>query len=217
MFDDYSEYDCETTETTANEAKMSGKLHTIKENRFTTWLGNTVYKMIGWKVEGHIPESVRKAVIIVAPHTSNWDFPVGLFASFALGLSGHWVGKHTLFRWPFGGLMRWLGGIPINRRKSKNFVSQAADYFKQYENFRLVIAPEGTRRKTTKWKSGFYHIAKEATVPIVCAFIDFRRKVSGIGPIIMPSGDLQKDFEKIRDFYLTVGAKRPENRGEISL
>ena len=190
---------------------MTMELRTYKPNKFTYFLGKTVYKLIGWRIEGNMPADLRKAVVIVAPHTSNWDFPVGLFASFYLNLSGYWVGKHTLFRWPMGILMRRLGGVPINRSASKNFVKQIAEYFKKYDDFRLIIAPEGTRKKAERWKTGFYHIAREASVPIVCAYIDFKRKVSGIGPIIQPTGDIQKDFELIREFYATIGAKIPEN------
>ncbi len=186
-------------------------------NKFVSWLGKTVLKITGWRVEGRVPADIPKSVMIVAPHTSNWDFPIGLMASFALELKGYWVGKHTLFRRPFGGLMRWLGGIPIDRGSSKNFVEQAADYFRERENFILVLAPEGTRKRVDEWKTGFYYIARAAGVPIICAFLDYNRKVAGIGPAIFPTGDIRADMQKIREFYRGIGAKRPENVGDMGV
>ncbi len=190
-------------------------LKRFDNNRFTIWLGRVVYKMIGWQVEGSVPESVPKSVMIVAHHTSNWDFPIGLFGSFALNIKPFWIGKHSLFNWPMGRLMRWLGGIPIDRRHSKDFVKHAIQLLNDHEKLMLVIAPEGTRKRVDQWKSGFYYIANGASVPIICAFIDYKRKVTGIGPIIMPTGDIQADLQKIRAFYQTITAKKPENVGEM--
>ena len=193
------------------------RLRKLKINRFVYWLSKAVLRIIGWRIEGQMPENIDKAVVIVAPHTSNWDFPLGLCASFVLRLNGHWVGKHTLFRKPFGGIMRWLGGISINRGASKNFVEQAADYFQEHDPFFLVIAPEGTRKKVDSWKSGFYHIARTASVPIICAYIDFKRRVSGIGPVIIPTDDLQEDIRRIREFYETIGPCNTENFGVVKI
>lgn len=190
-------------------------LKRFDNNKFTIWLGRMVYKMIGWQVEGSVPESVPKSVMIVAHHTSNWDFPLGLFASFLLRIKPFWIGKHTLFHWPLGRLMRWLGGIPIDRRASKDFVNHTIQLFNEHEKLMIVITPEGTRKRRDQWKSGFYHIANGASVPIICAFIDYKRKVTGIGPMIMPSGDIQADMKKIRAFYQTITAKKPENVGEM--
>lgn len=185
-------------------------------NRFFHWLGKTAYKLTGWRTEGKPPE-IPKAVVIVAHHTSNWDFLVGLMASFIWKFSPFWLGKHTLFRWPLGGLLRRLGGIPVDRRASRNLVEQVTRIFQSRERFWLTIAPEGTRQKAQKWKSGFYHIARSAGVPIICAFLDYKRKVAGIGPIIFPGEDLAADMQKIREFYNTVTGKYPERAGVVDI
>ena len=175
--------------------------------------------LVGWSVEGDLPDA-PKFVIVVAPHTSNWDVPVGLLCAYALGLLFPWpygfMVKAPVFRWPLvGPLVRWLGGIPIDRRAPNNVVDQMADAFQQHERLMLAITPEGTRKKTTYWKSGFYHIALKARVPIVLAYLDYGRKVSGLGPTIWPSGDADADLELIRDFYAGVTAKFPHQFGEV--
>jgi 1-acyl-sn-glycerol-3-phosphate acyltransferase len=137
-------------------------------------------RLSGWRVEGRIPED-GKAVVIAAPHTSNWDLPLMLAVSYVLGIRPAWLGKVELFRWPFGGLMRWLGGLPVDRRVRQNLVQQAVARLDAVERLYLVIPPSGTRSRATHWKSGFYHIACGARVPIVCAFLDYRRGVGASG------------------------------------
>jgi 1-acyl-sn-glycerol-3-phosphate acyltransferase len=176
--------------------------------------------LVGWSVEGDLPD-VPQFVLVVAPHTSNWDVPVGLLCAYALGLLFPWpygvMVKAPVFRWPLvGPLMRWLGGIPIDRSAPNNVVDQMADAFQQHERLMLAITPEGTRKKTPYWKSGFYHIALKARVPIVLAYLDYARRVGGLGPTIWPSGDADADLELIRDFYAGVTAKFPDQVGEIS-
>jgi 1-acyl-sn-glycerol-3-phosphate acyltransferase len=168
-------------------------------------------KIIGWRKVGNLPD-IPQYVIIVAPHTSNWDFPIGLAFAFALKIRGYWLGKDSLFRWPFRGFFRWLGGIPIDRSRSSDVVAQMVQVFKERAKLTMVVAPEGTRKKVTYWKSGFYHIARGANVPIVLAFLDYLRKAGGIGPVLNLSGDIEADMESIRAFYSTVKGKYPEKQ-----
>ncbi len=193
------------------------QLHLKRGNvsRPIEWFGKLMLKISGWKLEGSL-DDLRKAVIIVAHHTSNWDFWHGLMASFVWRMKPFWMGKESLFRPPMGKLLKWLGGIPIDRSGAYNVVEQAARAFQQAEELLLVVTPEGTRKKVTKWKTGFYYIAKEAGVPILCAFIDYKRKVVGLGPLIYPGEDMKADWEKIKAFYQSVTAKYPENVGEIA-
>jgi 1-acyl-sn-glycerol-3-phosphate acyltransferase len=166
-------------------------------------------KAFGWQFEGRLPD-VNKLVVIAAPHTSNWDLPVLLSLAFALKAKACWLGKHTLFRWPFGSLFKWMGGIPVYRSASRNAVAQAVEMFRNSEKLILTIPPEGTRSKVSHWKTGFYYIALGAEVPISLGFIDYKRKVAGVGPTIYPTGNIEADMEVIRNFYANVTAKYPD-------
>jgi 1-acyl-sn-glycerol-3-phosphate acyltransferase len=166
---------------------------------------------IGWTVRNDVPDDVDKYVIIAAPHTSNWDFPITLAIAATIDMQFYWVGKHTLFRWPFGGLMRKLGGISIDRRKSQNFVEQIAEAFEEADALALGLAPEGTRSKADHWKSGFYYIAREAGVPIVSGFLDYGRKEGGLGPMVDSSQPIEAVMEKLRTFYADKIGKRHQN------
>ncbi len=146
-------------------------------------------KLAGWKVHGALAAEAQKSVFIAAPHTSNWDLPYTLMVAFVLRLNIYWMGKASIFRFPFGPLMRWLGGIPVDRSKSNNLVAASAQAIAQAsEALQLIVPPEGTRSKTRYWKTGFYHIAVAAQVPIVMAYMDYSRKISGLGPVFYPSG-----------------------------
>lgn len=164
-------------------------------------LSRFTLKMLGWKITGEIPRDLKKCVVVGAPHTTNWDLPFGLMFGFSLDLSFHWVGKHTIFSFPFGGVMKWLGGVPINRKTSKNMVTATVEKFTELDELHLVIAPEGTRSKVKEWKSGFYHIAYNAQVPIVLAYIDYNNRLGGVGKIFYPTGDYEKDLKEILAFY----------------
>ncbi len=181
-------------------------------------IANLLLKLIGWRVQGCLP-NVPKLVLIVAPHTSNWDFLIGLVCAYALGLLSTWpygvMAKSSLFKGWFGKLMRWIGGVPIDRSSPQNLVGQMVDIFKQRERLMLVITPEGTRKLTGYWKSGFYHIAVGAGVPIVLAYLDYKSKTGGIGPTLHPSGNLETDAPVIQEFYAHVTAKHPRKTGEI--
>ena len=189
---------------------MSNSGLPIRKNPFTQFIGSAVLKLMGWKVVGPFPD-LPKAVVIAAPHTSNWDFIVGIAAKFALQLHIHWLGKHTLFRKPFGPYFRWLGGTPIERSTSKGVVDQVVEAFKNQQQFLLGLSPEGTRKKVDRWKSGFYHMAKGAEVPIVPIAFDYSRKEIVIGEPLFPSDSMENDFRKMEDFYSDKEGKIPQN------
>ena len=152
---------------------------------------------------------IPKFVLVGAPHTSNWDLPFTLLMAFAFRARIHWMGKKAIFRRPFKGFLQWLGGIPVKRSQSSNLVKQSIQQFQQNEQLILTIAPAGTRSRVIRWKSGFYHIACGADVPIVLGFLDYRRKVGGIGPLVYPTGNITADMETIRSFYDGVTGKNP--------
>jgi 1-acyl-sn-glycerol-3-phosphate acyltransferase len=169
-------------------------------------------RMNGWTVEGSLPVEARKCVLIAAPHTSNWDLPYTLMVAFVLHLNIYWMGKHSLFAFPFGPVMRWLGGIAVDRSRNTNLVSASAMALKAADGpVQLVVPPEGTRGRTTHWKTGFYYIALEAGVPIVLAYMDYARKVSGLGPVFVPTGDIDADMAEIKRFYAGVKGRRPQH------
>ena len=180
--------------------------------RFAAAVGRFMMGIRGWRVEGGIPD-VPKMVLIVAPHTSNWDFLTGLWVKLALRMGARFVGKHTLFRGPFGVFMRWLGGVPVDRSAAAGFVEDTTRVMREAERMTLVIAPEGTRKRTDRWKSGFYRIAMATGVPILLAGFDYPRKVIFFGPLIQPTGDYEKDLAVIQSHFRADMALKPENYG----
>lgn len=173
------------------------------------WLSAALLRVRGWKIEGQFPD-LPKYVMIAAPHTTNWDFPIALGTCFALRNKIYWMGKHSLFKGPMGPLMRWLGGISVNRSRSNSLVQQVIDAYREADRLVVVIPPEGTRKKVTEWKTGFYHIAVGAGVPVVLAYVDFPNKRVGVGPTFYPSGDLDADMREIRAFYQGFRGKHPD-------
>jgi 1-acyl-sn-glycerol-3-phosphate acyltransferase len=173
-------------------------------------------RAFGWKIEDRVPD-VEKAVIVAAPHTSNWDLPFGLAVAWHLGLRLQWVGKHTLFKPPFGWFMRALGGIPVDRRASRGTVEALVTAMNEREKLMLAVAAAGTRRHAARWKTGFYWAAVGAKVPIVLGYLDYATKRGGLGKAFVPTGDLHRDFQAIREFYAPMRGKHPERQGEISL
>ncbi len=167
-------------------------------------------RLSGWQVVGAPPAGLQKYVLIGAPHTSNWDFVLMLAAVFDRQLSVRWMGKDALFRGPLGPLMRWLGGIAIDRSKANNLVSQMVGTYRQSPALVITIPPEGTRRKVERWKTGFYWIAHGAGVPIVLGYADFGRKVVGFGPVFEPTGDIEADLPAIQAFYRDKQARYTE-------
>jgi 1-acyl-sn-glycerol-3-phosphate acyltransferase len=166
----------------------------------TETLGRALLATLGWRVTGAFPNA-PKMVLIGAPHTSNWDFVVGLAAAFTIRLGFSWVGKHLLFRPPVHWFLRWLGGIPVDRTASHGFVQQMVDEFDRRSQFLLAIAPEGTRKAVERWKTGFYHIAAGAGVPIVLVTFDKARRAVHVGPTVTPTGDLDADMGRILSVY----------------
>jgi 1-acyl-sn-glycerol-3-phosphate acyltransferase len=155
--------------------------------------------LLGWRIEGVLPD-VPKLVLIAAPHTSNWDFVVGLLAKFAVGIDAAWLGKHTLFRAPFGFLFRRWGGIPVNRDASQDMVAQVVRLFAERPKLILGLAPEGTRRKVSRWRTGFWHMAHGARVPILPIMFDWSRKAIRVAPLIH-TREMEGDLAAIRALY----------------
>lgn len=165
----------------------------------------------GWQV-GPLPD-VPKAVIIAAPHSSNWDGLIGVVAAFGIGLRINWMGKHQLFRWPLAPIMRAFGGIATVRDSAHGVVDQFAEKMQDADRMWLVLAPEGTRKKVAKWRTGFWHIASRAGVPIIPGFLHYPEKKIGFGPPMMPSGNMEADLEKLYDFYRPFRGKN----GKVAL
>jgi len=169
-------------------------------------ISRLLLKWWGWSIPAHV-SLPSKYVMIVIPHTSNWDFMVGVLARSALNLKISFIGKHSLFRPPLGWLFRWLGGVPVDRSRRNKMVDQIARIYKQREQFAVCLAPEGTRSKVTQLKSGFYYIALEAQVPIIMVKFDWSKKVIGFAPPFLPTGDKAADFQKINEYYKGVKGK----------
>lgn len=168
------------------------------------------WAMGGWKIEGELPKDIHKYVIAVAHHTSNWDFPLGVAFKFVTRIEIRYFAKHSLFFWPLGVVMRTFGGLPIERTKSGNRVQQMADQITASDHFILAIAPEGTRSKVQRWKTGFYHIAKTAGVPIIPIAFNYRDKVVAVGEPMMPSDDMKQDLLSLHHFFADRPGKFPE-------
>jgi 1-acyl-sn-glycerol-3-phosphate acyltransferase len=180
------------------------------------WIGRLLLGIMGWKVEGEVPPG-SKFILIGAPHTSNWDFPIGLATIYVFRMRVTWVGKDTLFKWPFGWFMRWLGGIGVDRGHPAGVADHLANSIKDADSMVLVITPSGTRGKREYWKSGFYRIALAANVPLLCGALDYKSKTAHIGLSFKPSGDLKNDMDRIRDYYREMSAAYPENSTPIRL
>jgi 1-acyl-sn-glycerol-3-phosphate acyltransferase len=160
----------------------------------------------GWRLEGELP-NVPKLVLIVAPHSSWWDGIWGLLFKVALGTNITFMAKRELFRWPLGGLLRRMGGVPIQRSAAHDVVEQMVERFHARERLWLGIEPEGTRKAVKKWKSGFWHIARQAGVPILPGYFDYPRKVIGLGPLFTPGDDRDADIAALRAFYAPYKGK----------
>lgn len=167
--------------------------------------GRIALRLMGWHIQGEFPD-VPRVMAIVAPHTTNWDFIVGVAAKFGLGLDVSWLGKHTLFKPPMGPLFRWLGGIPVDRTASHDVVTQTIQAFNEHERLVIVITPEGTRKKVERWRTGFYHIAFGAHVPILAIVFDWKRRIIHIGPTFTPTGDVSRDLPEIQSLFARAEA-----------
>lgn len=180
--------------------------------RLVKWVILKWYGWSGWDAQGQLPPD-RKMVLVGASHTSNWDFLVFLGTIEALGRHVGFVGKNSLFKWPMGNFMRSLGGIPVDRSKRQDLTAQVVEQFRERDELLLVIAAEGTRSYTEKWRTGFYQIALQAKVPIVCVGPDYPRKRGIIGPVIHPTGDYDRDMKPAFAFFRRLHPKNPDRAG----
>jgi 1-acyl-sn-glycerol-3-phosphate acyltransferase len=179
--------------------------------KFIPWLFHLIFFRLGpWKCDMRLPDGLRKAVILAVPHTANRDFPVGVGASYTMTGRYGFLGKKELFDGPFGWVFRAVGGIPVDRSSSHNMVDQVATFMNAQDEFFLVMAPEGTRKRTERWKTGFYQIAKKLKVPIVLGYMDFKEKKVGLERVLYPTWDEDRDFAEIEAFYGTITACYPE-------
>jgi 1-acyl-sn-glycerol-3-phosphate acyltransferase len=186
--------------------------HTIFDtpvvNTLLRWLSIAFLRLTGWSVVGKLPANAAKSVLIAAPHTSNWDLPYTLMVCFALRLNVYWMGKASIFKPPFRGVMMWLGGISVDRSQSNNLVLDSSQaIIKATGPLQLIVPPEGTRSGTRYWKTGFYYIAAGAGVPIVMAYLDYEKKVGGLGPVFQTTGDIEADMLAIKAFYAVIKGK----------
>lgn len=176
-------------------------------------LARRLLGLAGWRVEGEFPDS-PKFVLVVAPHTSNWDFVIGILAMFAVGLRASWLGKHSVFRFPLTPVFRWLGGEPVDRSAPHGTVGTAIDHFRTRPQWVLALSPEGTRRRVDRWKTGFYRIAVGAGVPIVPVTMDYGTRVVGIGSAVVPGSNEAADLEELRARFRKEMARYPAKFAE---
>jgi len=176
------------------------------------WLSKFLYyKVLGWKISGFTDfNSIKKAVIIGAPHTHWYDFPIALLVRSVLGVKTNFIGKKGLFKWPYGWFFRALGGAPVERKSNENQVEAIARLFSEKEEFKMALAPEGTRKKVEEWRTGFYYISKAANVPIIMFTLDFKNKQNHFSEPFYPTDNKEADFNFIKEFYKGVVGKIPE-------
>lgn len=172
-------------------------------------IAHVLLKILGWKKIGELPR-IPKYVIILAPHTSNWDVFYGVLLAYSLRADAYFMAKHQMFRFPFGPIVRWLGALSIDRSKSSNTVQSIISLYDTYSNFVIALAPEGTRKKVDKWKTGFYNIAMGANIPIVMTYLNYKTKSGGVGGVLYPTGDLEADFLKMKKVYKNAYGYYPE-------
>lgn len=169
-----------------------------------------ILKLLGWQIDVNLPPETQKAVMLVAPHTSNLDFFIGRLVFNVVDLRAKFLIKKEAFKFPFGKLLTSMGGIPVDRGRHGNLVQDLARQFQETDRLMLVVTPEGSRKYRKYWKKGFYFIAREAQVPIAMGFVDYKHKKAGINGQLVPTGDIYKDFEMLKDFYKNLNARFPE-------
>lgn len=167
-------------------------------------------KVMGWKIEGSFDPAIKKAVVIVVPHTSWHDFYIGVFTRRLLGVQINYIAKKELFQWPFGWYFKWMGGAPLDRTSGQNNVEAIAQIFKEHDEFRLAMSPEGTRKKVLVWKTGYYYIAMAANVPIICVGFDYATKKVIINKPFYPTGNIDEDTIILRSFFKGIVGKKKE-------
>lgn len=181
------------------------------------FLSHIIMKLAGWKVSGKYPKDLPKSVMIAAPHTSNWDLLYARAAFFVMDVPVRFTIKKEAMAFPMGPILKWMGAIPIDRQKKSvnlgkksSVVDAMIELFNEREKLVILITPEGTRNYVPKWKTGFYHVALGANVPILLGYLDYKNKDAGVGPPIYPSGNVEEDMAKIMDFYRGITAKYPD-------
>ena len=182
---------------------------------FAYLLGRLVLKIAGWQIAGEAPKT-KNCVIIAAPHTSNWDLILLLAAAYSFRISINYMIKSSVFWWPLGLVLKYLGAIPVDRSKSNNLVKQMVEEIQAGDGINLVVPPSGTRSYTEYWKSGFYHIAKRTEIQLVCGYLDYSKKEAGLGATFMPT-ELTSDMDRLRSFYGPIVARHPEMKSRIKL
>jgi 1-acyl-sn-glycerol-3-phosphate acyltransferase len=203
-------------ENTPGAAPITGSDNPFGVSAFMHRLAKLLFWLSGWKTEGVVPQPLR-FVVIAAPHTSNWDALIMITAAYIFGIKMAWFVKREAFVFPLSSIIRFVGGVPIDRGSRQNMVSQALARFQNSERLILAVPPEATRKKSAYWRTGFYHIARNAGVPIVLGYLDYRRKVAGLGPVFTPTGDIEADFRVFEKFYASVTPKLPELRGAVAV
>ncbi|MBX3001074.1 MAG: lysophospholipid acyltransferase family protein [Caldilineaceae bacterium] len=188
---------------------ISGDAIPRRGNWFSRTVGSGLLWLAGWKPAGQLP-NLSKFIVVAAPHTSNWDGVLAVLVLWAAGLNIHWMVKREVLDNPFSGILRWLGAIPVDRQSPVGLVDQIVERFTSREKFIVVITPEGTRKRVEKWKTGFYRIAMGANVPIVLAYADYPKRTVGIGPTLIPTGNLDADLARMMDFFKTVTPRHPD-------
>ena len=187
----------------------------IRGQGLIRWIGATLVARSPWSVVGEFP-NLPKLVAIAAPHSSNWDGIIGISAAYAMGIRATWMGKNSLFRFGLDRMMRGLGGIPTDRSNPRGAVGQMAELFKQPQPLWLFLAPEGTRKVVPKWRTGFWHIASEAGVPILLVAIDYPARRFVIGPLFHPTGDKERDLAALYDWYRPFHGKHGKSALPLS-
>jgi len=175
-------------------------------NFISSFVGKSILRLMRWKIEGEIP-NLPKFIAIAAPHTTNWDFVIGMATLMALGIRVHWIGKDSIFKWPVKYLWHWLGGKPVDRSQSHGVVEQSVALFHTHPEFILGLSPEGTRKNLPKWRMGFYYMARGAAVPILMAHFDFQNRVLGIGSLFYPTDNVEKDVAEMQNYYKSFTGK----------
>ncbi len=177
-------------------------------------ISRLILKLLGWRLDEQLP-AAKKYVLIAYPHTSNWDFILGMLAKWAMNMPLNWVAKQSMFWGPFRPLFIAMGGVPIDRAKTFGFIQKNIELFKSRDTFVLGLMPEGTRSKTDHLKSGFYYIADGVNVPIALAYLDYKNKKLGVGKVMQTSGNIKNDFSVIKEFYQNMVGYNPENQSQL--
>jgi 1-acyl-sn-glycerol-3-phosphate acyltransferase len=201
---------CNTDCQSVKKIDLTGCQSVLREREMKQKLSLFILRLFGWRIKGRYPKELPKGVLIVIPHTSNWDFPLGILVRTAIAADIKFVAKSSLFHPAFGWFFRWLGGYPVERKKSTNYVQSMVNIFNKEPRFHIVIAPEGTRSRVERLKTGFYYIAKGAAAPLILCRFDWGRKEVFFGEPFFPTDDVEADFQKIDSFFRGVRGKRPE-------